>query len=141
MAKTLLKERFKKLAGIKSISPLSEEDENPQAGGEQQTDSVKNEIRLLSDRSEKLTKALDNFESNPGLLIDLYGNSYLNHLLSKYPKYDGYVPESFRDSRLSYPTIASEEMATILLQLGIVEEETVFRLPSGELIQVMKQTQ
>ena len=108
---------------------------------EQQTDSVKNEIRLLSDRSEKLTKALDNFESNPGLLIDLYGNSYLNHLLGKYPKYDGYVPESFVDSRFSYPTIASEEMATILLQSGIVEEGTVFRLPSGELIQVMKQTQ
>ena len=108
---------------------------------EEQTDSVRNEISLLSDRSGKLTTALDNFESNPGLLIDLYGNSYLNHLLGKYPKYDGYVPESFIDSRFSYPTVVSEQMAMVLLQAGIVEEGTVFRLPNGELIQVMKQTQ
>jgi hypothetical protein len=108
---------------------------------EEQTDSIKNEISLLSDRSRKLTTALDNFESNPGLLIDLYGNSYLNHLLGKYPKYDGYIPESFVDSRFSYPTVASEQMAMVLLQADIVEEGTVFRLPNGELIQVMKQTQ
>ena len=108
---------------------------------EEKTDSIKNEMSLLSDRLGKLNSALNNFESNPGLLIDLYGNSYMNHLLGKYPKYDGYVPESFRDSRFSYPTVASEQMATVLLQSGIVEEGTVFRLPSGELIQVMKQTQ
>lgn len=130
-------------AGAKSekmliIERISELDRLPQ---EAKTESTINERNLLSDRLKKLTEALKNFKDNPGLLIDLYGNSYLNHLLSKYPKYDGYVPESFKDSKLSYPTIASEEMATILLQLGIVEEETVFKLPSGELIQVMKQTQ
>lgn len=120
------------------IERIAELDRLPQ---EEQTDSIKNERRLLSDRSRKLNSALDNFQSNPGLLINLYGNSYMNHLLSMYPKYDGYIPESFRDSRLSQPIVASEEMATILLQLDIVEEGTVFRLPSGELIQVMKQTQ
>jgi len=107
----------------------------------EQTDSVRNETALLSDRFRKLTAALNNFESNPGLLIDLYGNSYLNRLLSKYPKYDGYVPENFIDSKYSYPTVASEEMATVLLKTGIVEEGTVFKLPDGELIQVMKEPQ
>lgn len=108
---------------------------------EEQTDSVRNEISLLSDRSRKLTTALDNFESNPGLLIDLYGNSYLKHLLSKYPKYDGYIPENFINSQYSRPLVASEEMAKILLKAGIVEEGTIFRLPNGELIEIMKEPQ
>lgn len=108
---------------------------------EERTDSVKNEVKLLSDRLRKVTSALDNFESNPGLLIDLYGNSTLKHLLSKYPKYDGYIPENFINSQYSRPLVASEEMAKVLLKAGIVEEGTIFRLPNGELIEVMKEPQ
>jgi hypothetical protein len=104
-------------------------------------EALGNEGKLISDRLDLLKEALDKFESNPALLIQLYGNSYGAKLMEMYPRYDGYVPETFIDARFSYPLVASEEMAVMLLQRGIIAAGTVVRLPSGELIELSTETQ
>ena len=104
-------------------------------------EALGNESKLISDRLDLLKEALDKFESNPALLIQLYGNSYGAKLMEMYPRYDGYVPETFIDARFSYPLVASEEMAVMLLQRGIIAAGTIVRLPSGELIELSTETQ
>lgn len=107
----------------------------------EEQEALGNESQLISDRLGLLKSALDKFESNPALLIQLYGNSYGAKLMEMYPRYDGYVPETFIDARFSYPLVASEEMAKMLLQRGIIAAGTVVRLPSGELIELSTETQ
>lgn len=107
----------------------------------EEQEALGNESQLISDRLDLLKAALDKFESNPALLIELYGNSYGAKLMEMYPRYDGYVPETFIDARFSYPLVASEEMAVMLLQRGIIAAGTVVRLPSGELIELSTETQ
>ena len=107
----------------------------------EEQEALGNESQLISDRLGLLKSALDKFESNPALLIQLYGNSYGAKLMEMYPRYDGYVPETFIDARFSYPLVASEEMAVMLLQRGIIAAGTIVRLPSGELIELSTETQ
>jgi hypothetical protein len=101
----------------------------------EEQEALGNESQLISDRLGLLKSALDKFESNPALLIQLYGNSYGAKLMEMYPRYDGYVPETFIDARFSYPLVASEEMAKMLLARGIVAPGTIFRLPDGDLVE------
>ena len=98
-----------------------------------------NDRGLLAQRKVDIEESLTNVDKNPSKLISLYGNSFAKDMLKYDPKYKEIpMPETFQSSLFEVPLVANEETAIMLVNMGIVNEGTVLRLPSGEEIEVYK---
>ena len=98
-----------------------------------------NDRGLLAQRKVDIEESLTNVDKNPSKLISLYGNSFAKDMLKYDPKYkDIPMPETFQSSLFEVPLVANEETAIMLVNMGIINEGTVLRLPSGEEIEVYR---
>ena len=98
-----------------------------------------NDRGLLAQRKVDIEESLINVDKNPSKLISLYGNSFAKDMLKYDPKYkDIPMPETFQSSLFEVPLVANEETAIMLVNMGIINEGTVLRLPNGEEIEVYK---
>tara|TARA_R110002020_G_scaffold34685_1_gene105317 strand:+ start:1492 stop:2424 length:933 start_codon:yes stop_codon:yes gene_type:complete len=98
-----------------------------------------NDRGLLAQRKVDIEESLTNVDKNPSKLISLYGNSFAKDMFKYDPKYKEIpMPETFQSSLFEVPLVANEETAIMLVNMGIVNEGTVLRLPSGEEIEVYK---
>lgn len=91
----------------------------------------------LTQRKVDIEEALENVENNPTKIISLYGNSFAKDMFNYDKRYQNIpVPESFKSSLFEVPLVANEETAILLLNMGIINEGTILRLPNGNEIDV-----
>mgnify|MGYP003626363346 FL=1 len=105
------------------------------------TDTQQNELFSISDRISSVESAIKNLEENPAEIIGLYGNSYLTKLLES-PGGEKYntlpLPKPLTDAANQYPLVASDEIGKALVSAGVLAEGTIARLPTGELIELVR---
>jgi len=108
---------------------------------ENRTDTQQNELFSISDRISSVQSAIKNLEENPAEIIGLYGNSYLTKLLES-PGGEKYntlpLPKPLTDAANQYPLVASDEIGKALVSAGVLAEGTIARLPTGELIELVR---
>ena len=106
------------------------------------TSEQQNEFVALTDRMENVTSAVKKLDENPSLILNLYGNSYLKKLLES-PGGEKYktvpLPPLLTDAKNQHPQVASEQIGIALVNAGVLAEGTIARLPTGELIELVKQ--
>jgi len=105
------------------------------------TAEQQNEFIALTERVSDVKSAIENLEENPSQIINLYGNSYIKKLLES-PGGEKYktvpLPPLLTDAANQYPLVASEELGKALVNAGVLSEGTVARLPTGELIELVR---
>ena len=110
-------------------------------GKENRTDAQKNEFKSIADRIMSVQSAIKNLEENPAEIINLYGNSYLTKLLAS-PGGEKYktmpLPPLLTDAANQYPLVASEQIGKDLVSAGVFAVGTIARLPTGELIELVR---
>jgi len=106
------------------------------------TSEQQNEFVALTDRIKNVTSAVENLNENPSLIINLYGNSYVSKLLES-PGGEKYktvpLPPLLTDAKNQHPQVASEQIGIALVNAGVLAEGTIARLPTGELIELVKE--
>ena len=111
---------------------------------ENRTDTQQNEFSLISERLGAVQSAVKNLEENPAEIINLYGNSYLTKLFAS-PGGEKYktvpLPPLLTNAANQYPLVASEQIGKDLVSAGVLTEGTIVRLPTGELIELVRPPQ
>ena len=100
-----------------------------------------NEFKVLTDRFNSIESALKNVKDDPSQIINLYGNSYTKKLLNSdagqliknLP-----LPSILTDAMANKPMVSSIEMGMILLDIGVFENNTIVRLPTGQEVELIR---